>query len=201
LIAFTFSGAAGRFDQRRHLIVEEANDVGTAYLRIDLIPIEMQAELRSQFRAYLTKRLDTYAKVTDTATAERDFAEVQKIQEKIWGLAISGCKSQAEPACNMLFLPALNAMFDIASTRRMSMYEHPPSVIYLMLLALGMMCSTMAGFAMSEGKSRNWLYTLSFSFMISVTCYVILDLEYPRLGFLQVKNFDEALRSILTSMQ
>jgi hypothetical protein len=38
LVAFTFSGAASRFDQRRDLIVEETNDIGTAYLRLDLLP-------------------------------------------------------------------------------------------------------------------------------------------------------------------
>src|SRR5262245_24463182 len=45
LIAFTFSGAAGRFDSRRHLVVEEANDIGTAYLRIDLPPADRQAAM------------------------------------------------------------------------------------------------------------------------------------------------------------
>ncbi len=201
LIAFTFSGAATRFDQRRHLIVEEANDVGTAYLRIDLLPTAVQAELRGLFRAYLTKRVEAYAKLPDTDAAEVVLAESQKLQGQIWRQATVGCSSQASPACAMLLLPSLNAMFDIATSRKMAMYEHPPSVIYLMLSSLGMVCSLMAGFAMAEGKSRNWLYSLSFAFMISVTCYVILDLEYPRLGFLQVKDFDLALHKVLESMQ
>jgi hypothetical protein len=60
LVAFTFSGAASRFDSRRQLVVEEANDIGTAYLRTDLLPAETQPALRESFRKYLDSRLETY---------------------------------------------------------------------------------------------------------------------------------------------
>ena len=60
LIAFTFSGAASRFDERRKLIVEEANAIGTAYLRIDLLPAAAQGEMRESFRRYLDARLAAY---------------------------------------------------------------------------------------------------------------------------------------------
>src|SRR3979409_2027456 len=53
MIAFTFSGAADRFEERRHLIVEEANAIGTAYLRVDLLPAQIQPVARDDFRAYL----------------------------------------------------------------------------------------------------------------------------------------------------
>src|SRR5437870_4214168 len=50
LIAFTFSGAADRFNTRRQLIVEETNAIGTAYLRLDLLPASAQPKLREDFR-------------------------------------------------------------------------------------------------------------------------------------------------------
>jgi len=50
LIAFTFSGAAFRFDARRQLAVEETNAIGTAYLRLDLLPADKQPALRDSFR-------------------------------------------------------------------------------------------------------------------------------------------------------
>src|SRR5215475_7969280 len=53
LIAFTFSGAASRFDTRRQLIVEETNAIGNAYLRLDLLPTDTQPALRDSFRRYL----------------------------------------------------------------------------------------------------------------------------------------------------
>lgn len=62
LIAFTFSGATSRFDDRRNLIIEETNDVSTAYLRPDLLPASSQPPLRELFRQYLDARLETYQK-------------------------------------------------------------------------------------------------------------------------------------------
>ena len=59
LIAFTFSGAAQRFDQRRALVVQETNDVGTAWLRVDTLPPETQEPVRVLFRAYLDSRIAT----------------------------------------------------------------------------------------------------------------------------------------------
>ena len=60
LIAFTFSGAASRVDTRRQLIVEETNNIGTAYLRLDLLPVEALPGLREKFRLYVDTRLEVY---------------------------------------------------------------------------------------------------------------------------------------------
>ena len=65
VIAFTFSGAASRFDHRRDLTVEEANDIGTAYLRIELLPEAARGPLRDKFREYVDARLQTYRVGTD----------------------------------------------------------------------------------------------------------------------------------------
>ena len=70
LIAFTFSGAASRFEGRRHLIVEEANNIGTAWLRIDVLPAPAQPALREMFRQYLDSRLGMYQKLPDVARRE-----------------------------------------------------------------------------------------------------------------------------------
>ena len=74
LIAFTFSGAATRFDERRNLIVQETNDIGTAYLRLDLLPPIAQPALRDLFRKYLDARLEIYRKLPDMAAAKESLA-------------------------------------------------------------------------------------------------------------------------------
>src|SRR5215218_3538314 len=65
LLAFTFSGAASRFDDRRNLIVDEANAIGTAWLRIDLLPPSTQPAIRDGFRRYLDARLAAYRSLPD----------------------------------------------------------------------------------------------------------------------------------------
>src|SRR3954471_24161081 len=72
LIAFTFSGALTRFDTRRAQAVDEANAIGTAYLRVDLLPAAAQAKMRDTFRAYADARIATYRKLPDVAAAGKE---------------------------------------------------------------------------------------------------------------------------------
>jgi hypothetical protein len=79
LIAFTFSGAASRFDTRRQLAVEEANAIGTAYLRLDLLPASAQPALRESFRQYVDARLTAYRKLPDIAAAMQELTHATKL--------------------------------------------------------------------------------------------------------------------------
>ena len=72
LIAFTFSGGASRFESRRNLVTEEANAIGTAYLRIDLLPAAVQPAMRQSFREYLDARLESYRKLPDIEAAKAE---------------------------------------------------------------------------------------------------------------------------------
>jgi hypothetical protein len=200
LIAFTFSGAATRFDQRRNLIVEEANAIGTAYLRLDLLPEPHKTELRDLFRRYLNTRLEAYRKLPDLKAAMATLGEAEKIQGQIWNQALAASRGDLSPS-SIVLLPALNAMFDIANTRSMLGRLHPPPLIFFMILILALVCALLAGFHMSSEQERNWLYILGFALVLSLTVYVILDLEYPRVGFLKVDTHDMALTHVLEGMK
>jgi hypothetical protein len=86
LIAFTFSGAASRFEDRRDLIAAESNAIGTAYLRIDLLPGDAQPDIGALFRRYADARLATY----------RDVADQTATQAKLLGDQDNGFKSLEE---------------------------------------------------------------------------------------------------------
>src|SRR2546430_6841054 len=84
LIAFTFSGALARFDTRRELIVEETNAIGTAYLRLDLLPAAAQPEVREGFRKYVDSRLALYRNLPDIEAAKAELARSAELQHEIW---------------------------------------------------------------------------------------------------------------------
>lgn len=203
LVAFTFSGAASRFDARRALVVEEANAIGTAYLRLELLPANAQPALRDLFRRYVDSRLEIYRKLSaadlDAAKAELDRSI--RLQEAIWSQAvIAGQLEGAPPAAPMLLLPALNQMFDITTTRTMALKMHPPTVVFVMLLGLALASALLAGYAMGGGKTREWLHMLAFAAVVAITVYVILDVEYPRLGLIRIDGFDQVLVDVRASM-
>jgi hypothetical protein len=201
MVAFTFSGAASRFDDRRHLVTEEANAIGTAWLRIDLAAAEAQPRLRDSFRRYLDSRLETYRRARDLDAAMAEFARSTAIQGEIWGLAVTSCRApDAAPSACVLMLPALNAMIDIATTRLMAVRVHPPLVVFGMLVALTLAGALMAGHAMAAARTRSWVHALGFAAVMALTICVIVDFEYPRLGFIRVDSADEVLVDLRKSM-
>jgi hypothetical protein len=201
LIAFTFSGAAARFDTRRQLIVEETNAIGTAYLRLDLLPADAQSALRESFRQYVDTRLAVYRKVPDRAAVEAELAKATRLQKEIWSQAIAASRAGAPQPAAMLLLPALNQMIDITTTRTMAAQTHPPTIVFVMLGGLALVSALLAGYGMAGSTSRSWLHMLGFAGILAVTVYVILDIEFPRLGLIRVDAFDQALAELRQSMQ
>ena len=201
LIAFTFAGAAARFDTRRELIVEEANDIGTAWLRLELLPDSLQPPLREKFRQYLDARLAAYRAIPDEAKVQAELARATALQGEIWSLAVAAARQAPGPAATMLVLPALNAMIDITTTRTVAARAHPPKVIFGLLAALALACSLMAGYGMGGSPTRSWIHILGFSAVLTITIYVIMDLEYPRLGLIRVDKFDQVLVEVRASMR
>jgi hypothetical protein len=82
LIAFTFSGASARFDTRRQLIVEATNHIGTAYLRLDLLPAGAQPALRESFRRYVDARIEVNRKLPDMAAVKKQVVEAMERKSK-----------------------------------------------------------------------------------------------------------------------
>jgi hypothetical protein len=201
IIAFTFSGAAGRFDDRRHLVTQEANAIGTAWLRIDLVPAEAQAKLRDLFRRYLDSRLETYRKATQAELAMAEFARSATLQQDIWRVAAAACRDPgAAPGAPLLLLPALNEMIDITTTRLMATRIHPPGIIFAMLVVLTLAGALLAGHAMASHPRWSWIHALALATVMSATIYIIIDIEYPRLGFIRVDAADEVLVDLRKSM-
>src|SRR5688572_24887862 len=200
LIAFTFSGAATRFDGRRHLIVEEANHIGTAWLRIDILPASAQPALRELFRQYLDSRLETYRKLPDLTAAKAELARSLKLQGDIWSNAITACRDSGSQPAHMLLLPALNPMFDIVTTRTELAQIHPPVIIFMMIAALALAAALLAGYGMAGGKTRSWIHIVVFAAVMALAVYVIVDIEYPRLGWIRVDAADRVLLELRESM-
>ena len=200
LVAFSFSGAAQRFDARRSLIVEEANAIGTAYLRIDLVPEAAQPGLRTLFRRYLDTRLEVYRSMPDLDAVYGALRRAEQLQGEIWATSLAACRDAGPQPCTILLVPALNAMFDITTTRTAAARMHPPDVILWLLCGLGLGCALLAGYSMATGERRKWTHIVLFAAVMALTVFVILDLEFPRIGFIRVDEFDQVLVDLRASM-
>jgi hypothetical protein len=164
ILAFSLSGALTRFDARRHLVVEEANDIGTAWLRIALLPADAQPHMRDLFRRYLDSRIEVYRKVPQMAAVKAELARAANLQSEIWALAVTSSREGGTVQAPMLLLPALNAMFDITTTRTEAARAHPPLMIFAMLGALTLACSLFARYDMGI---RRWTSCILLAVLIA----------------------------------
>jgi hypothetical protein len=201
MMAFTFSGAASRFNEKRMLIAEEANAIETAYLRLHLAPQEAQPGLRELFRKYLDSRLQTYRKLPDMQAAKQEIENSKKIQEEIWTGAIAATRLPGSHPASFWLVPALNNMIDMADIRTMALQLHPPRIVYGLLFGLGLICALLAGFRMAIGQQRSWLHILGFTVITAIIVYVMLDVEYPRTGLFRIETADEALVKVREGMK
>jgi hypothetical protein len=200
LIAFSFSGALDRFDNRRTLIVAEATAIETAYLRLDLLPASAQPELRALFREYTESRLAYYRKITEVPEAKAERYRARAIQEVIWSHGVEAARATGDTAVIMLVTSALNGVFDAEVERIAALNRHPPLVIFGMLFAVGFASAFLAGYS-TAGGPRNWARVVVFSASLAVAVFVILNLEYPRYGLIHLELADQPLHDVLERMQ
>ncbi len=201
MIAFTFSGALNRFDQRRVQAVDEANAIGTAWLRLDLLPASSQPALREAFRGYVDARIATYRLLPDIAAVRDEVARAQTLQADIWTQAVAATRVGGVPtSAEILLMPALNEMFDLSSTRLAATQIHPPTIIYLMLIGLAFAAALLAGYQSAGEKGYDWVHKVGFATIVALTVYVILDIEYPRLGFVRLDAIDQLLVNVRATM-
>jgi hypothetical protein len=201
MIAFTFSGATSRFDTRRAQTVQEANAIGTAYLRLDLLPAAAQPALRDKFRRYTDARMATYRALPDINASDAHAARADALQVEIWTGSIAALRG-ASPQASLLLVPALNDMIDITTTRAISLRTHTPTVILSALVVLTLVCSLLVGYGLAGGKAfATNLHMIGFAVMMTVTIYVILDLDHPRVGLIRLDYVDQALADVRAGMK
>jgi hypothetical protein len=201
LLGFSFAGGTSRLDAKRQLIVQEANAIGTAYLRVDEVPINDQPELRHLFRDYLDVRIRVYEKLPDVEAAEQELAHGAELQKEIWSRAVTTSRNDPTQNSARLFLPAINEMMDITTARTIAMHTQLPRLIFVLLTGVALVSGLLAGYAMAKRRSRSLLHMTLYALVIGVTVYAILDLEYPRFGLIRLDNADQALLQLRDSIR
>jgi CDP-diglyceride synthetase len=201
LIAFTFTSAASRYEIRRDLIVQHTNAIGTAWLRLDLLPAEVQQALQKDFRLYVDKIIEAHQNAGNKEAVDRAMAYVGKLQDEIWKLAETAASRDGRPQVATLVLPALNDLFDLTASRYAASRFHVSLVIFWFLIFLSLLASLLVGYSMASAKLHNWLHMILFALLISLTLYVIFDFEYPRHGLIQLQNADHIYIELRKTMQ
>lgn len=192
ILAFTFSMANSRFDERRELATQEANAIGTTLLRIGFFPDTIQAELKTTLKNYLEARI---AFVQSGSDIERMLAHLQTADstgKELWNRVAIFAKLDLNLVKTSEIIPALNEMFDLTTSRRAAGEANIPPSIQVFLILLCISSTFLLGY---ERKDHfDWIIVVGFSLMLSMTVFSIFDLDRPRSGLV---TLDEANSKII----
>ena len=201
LLAITFSGASDRFDKRRDLISKEVSTIGTAYQSVDLLAPKSQIAVRDLFKKYLDSRIDVYQGSMAEGDLEKKFQTHNAIGNQLWASVVKAVRETVYPEKLIAaqILPEVSDMFDASENQRLSMKFHPPPIIWQALICLALIGSLVAGYNMGIEQKRDWFLTIIFILLMAGTISIILNLEYPRVGFVRLDDFDLELLSLRRS--
>ena len=91
------------------------------------------------------------------------------------------------------FLPAVNQMIDITTTRINAVLNHPLLIVYARMFVLAMVCSVLAGYTMAREKHGSWVHIMAFAMLTAISVYAFLEIEYPRPGIVHLLGVSDQL--------
>lgn len=193
LIAFTFAGAYDRYEARKLHILEQANAFDTVYNYLDFLPRSERTNLHDTINQYLNMHLDAYHHEPFAKLIDQALDRALELEDKIWLTAVKASAQIQNTSIAANFIAAVNVMFDECHTGMNLSRVHPPLVIFGLMIGLAVLGAFLIGYDAAESKQARHIHTVSYILLTALTIYVIMNLEYPRTGFIRLNNFDHIL--------
>lgn len=182
LLGFTFSMAVARFDTRKTLEIDEANDIGTLWLRTSLLSENARTAERMLIRQYVSARMEFAAAGRDTERMAKSANDTEQLQSQMWSIATQEA-NQRRDATSGLFVSVLNDCIDVTEKRTAALENTIPAAAWMMLLAIGAIgCALVAVGLQANVLSLRILLPL----VLASTLAMIYDIDSPRSGFIRV---------------
>ena len=186
MLAFSFGSAAERFVARRDLILQEANAIGTAYLRADLLPSPHAEALRSALSRYVDVRVAFFEAGIDEDAVLAAMAQSEQLHGTIWSAGMAGVREV--PSAGVIVLPALNEVIDLHASRVDGLRRHLPAAVVAMLMAIAAMAVASVGYGSGYSGASYLSGSMAFVAAIVAVLGLTLDLDYPRAGLVRVNQ-------------
>jgi len=185
MLAFTFSLAASRFDNRRQLVLKESNAIGTCWLRAGLLPAPHGDTARRLLREYVGVRLDAFG----SGNLEQAFAKTDVLHQALWAQATETASKDTHSVVTGLFIQSLNDVIDVHSERVLiAVRSRIPVAVWLGLYFVTILAMAALGYHESVADSRRSFAVLALVLAFSAVILLIADLDRPREGMLQVSQ-------------
>ena len=196
ILGFSFSMSLTRFDNRAAAEVAEANAIGTAQLRTELLPAPYDARALALIDAYIDLRLAlSHTDLTEVSERRVLNRRTAELQQRIWHTGLEAAEAVPNPVVTGYFVTAVNEMIDAQGFRNDQLVRHIPPIIFYLLFVIFLAAAFLTGYASGLGRRTQRMPGLVLSFLICLLVFLIIDLDRPRRGIIQVSQSSmEALR-------
>jgi hypothetical protein len=184
LLAITMGMASDRFDARRGLVLDEANAIHTAYLRAGYLAAPYGDESRALLREYIPLRINT----DDRAQLEANFVRSEAIQDELWAMVEQLAKTESSDVF-ALYIESVNDVVNAHESRATAIvYARVPETVIILLILGAAITLGMVGYSAGLTRRRSPLTAVTLVVLLAVVLTLVIDLDRPRNGFLQVSQ-------------
>jgi hypothetical protein len=181
MIGFTFAMAVSRYDQRKGYEEQEANAIGTEYVRLDVLSAAKAAELRALLRDYLDQRILFYTS-RDSELLRQARAKISQLQSELWSEVTPSVSAQPNPV-SALVLSGMNDVLNSAGYTEAAWRNRVPIAAWILLISIAAFCNFLLGYR-AQRKTSMLLLVLPISLALSF--FLIADIDSPRNGVIRV---------------
>lgn len=182
LLSFTLSMAVSRYDQRRELVVREADAIGTTYLRAANLAQPYQGNLEQLLRNYVDARIDFFAAGFDPVQLEQALRRSSHLQQELWKNLLAVTQSD-RTSIAVAFMNSLNEVIDLDSQSLAALQNRIPPSVWILITIVALIAVFTKGLTL---KRRFWLTLVLGPMTIAIAVGLIADVDNPRKGFIQV---------------
>ena len=195
MLAFTFGLAASRFDMRRTFVVDEANAIGTTYLRAALLAEPHRTEVRNLLREYVDVRLE----LATLGKTEGALPKSDELHGRLWSQAVAVGEKNPGSIVVGLFIGSLNEVIDLHAKRvNLGLRTRGPDAIWAGLYFIIILATGAVGYHEGLAGARRSLAVFALVLAFSVVMLLIVDLDRPMEGTLKVSQ--QAMIELRSSM-
>ena len=182
LLGFTYAMSMGRFETRRQLVIEEANAIGTTYLRAKTLPEPRSSEIQELLRQYTAHRVEIAGMADDTPEKIREADNrTKQLHGLLWSHAAALARENPGPIIS-IFLQTLNEMIDLHSKRLAAFRNRVPFSIYAVLFVVSAITLWLLGYYFGSSRQRVRILTTMLALLVASVMWLIMDLDQPVRG-------------------
>jgi hypothetical protein len=188
LLGFTYAMSVGRFETRRQLVVEEANSIGTTYLRARTLPEPRSSEIQELLRRYTALRVEIAGMADDAPEKIRGMDNrTKELHGLLWSHAAALARETPSPIIS-IFLQTLNEMIDLHSKRLAEFRNRVPFSIYLVLFVVSAITLWLVGYYFGASRQRVRILTTILAILVASVMWLIMDLDQPVRGAIRASQ-------------